>query len=47
MTNKNNTTLMVKKTTRDRLLNIGNMGETYDELLNRLADGLEKRNTKA
>ena len=32
------TTLAIKKTTRDRLRELGTKGETWDELINRLID---------
>jgi len=32
------TTLKVTKATRDRLKALGRKGETYDEIINRLAD---------
>ena len=36
------TTIPVSKKVRERLKKYGNKGETYDELLNRLLDEVEK-----
>ena len=44
MTN-NKTTIQVSKATRDRLKRHGRMGESYDDLLNRIMDFLEKLST--
>jgi hypothetical protein len=38
------TTLMVKKTTRDRLMSYGGMGDTYDSLINRTLDQIDTTN---
>lgn len=38
------TTLMVKKTTRDRLMSYGEMGDTYDSLINRNLDKIDAMN---
>ena len=38
------TTVMVKKTTRDRLLTYGNMGDTYDSLILKTLDRIDKIN---
>jgi len=35
---ENETMINIKKTTRERLLGLGRMTETYDTLLNRLMD---------
>lgn len=36
------TTIQVKKTTRKRLKELGKKGESYDDIINRLADEAKK-----
>ena len=37
------TTIRVKRSTKERLMKHGRMGETFDQLLNRILDAIEKR----
>jgi len=37
------TTIQITPETRERLQNIGTKKETYNDIINRLLDGLEKR----
>jgi hypothetical protein len=37
------TTLSIKSSTKSRLLEIGKMNESYDDLLNRMLDELKKK----
>lgn len=43
---KEPTTLKIEKTTHDRLKMLGHMGDTFDSLLNRMADCYEKEELK-
>jgi hypothetical protein len=46
-TEKELTTISIKRSTKDRLMEFGKKGDTYDDILNRVMDGykhwLEKR----
>jgi len=37
------TTISIRKTTRERLKEVGKKGETYDEIINRLIDFWKKK----
>lgn len=36
------TTIKVRKVTRDRICKLGNMNDSFDEVLNKLVDNYEK-----
>lgn len=40
------TTINVRKSTRDRLRRLGNMNDTYDDVIDRMADMYEKERGK-
>jgi len=37
------TTIQLEKKTRDRLMDLGKKGDTYDDVINKLADFWQKR----
>lgn len=37
------TTIQLEKKTRDRLMELGKKGDTYDDVINKLADYWEKK----
>jgi hypothetical protein len=43
MTDQDLTTIQLKKKTRDRLKKKGDKGESYDDLINRILDEIEKQ----